>query len=103
MVCTAKEEDIDARVKEALLTEDLDIIIDLRELNEGRAEKVDVFWEKCSAYISECSAVPERCHGEVCFMAKALSVRDQSVRCLNIVHLEVRSHLNLGCDSIFPP
>ena len=45
-------------------------------MNEGRVGKYDIFWENCAEYISECSAVPERCHGEVCFMAKAISVRD---------------------------
>ena len=29
-----------------------------------------------SIYISECTTVPERRHGEVCFMAKTISVRD---------------------------
>ena len=48
----------------------------MQELNEGRVAKYDTFWEKCAEYISECSAVPERRHGEVCFMAKAISVRD---------------------------
>ena len=70
---TTKEEDIDERIKEALSSEDLDIIIDMRELNEGRVAKYDTFWGKCAEFISECSAVPERRHGEVCFMAKAIS------------------------------
>ena len=73
---TTKEEDIDERIKEALSSEDLDIIIDMRELNEGCVAKYDTFWGKCTEFISECSAVPERRHGEVCFMAKAISVRD---------------------------
>jgi hypothetical protein len=73
---SSKEGDIDERVKEALRSEDLDVIIDLRETNEGRVGKYDIFWEKCSEYISECTAIPERRHGEVCFMAKAISVRD---------------------------
>ncbi len=54
----------------------MDIIIDLRELNEGRASKYNDFWDKCSEYLSECIAVPERRHGDFCYMAKAISVRD---------------------------
>ena len=73
---TSEEGDIDERVKEALASEDLDVIIDLREMNEGRVAKFDIFWENCAEYISECTTVPERRHGEVCFMAKAISVRD---------------------------
>ena len=34
---TTEEEEVDKSVKEALDSEDMDIIIDLRELNEGRA------------------------------------------------------------------
>ena len=33
-------------------------------------------WDKCAEYISKCTAVPERRHGDVCFIAKAISVRD---------------------------
>ena len=29
-----------------------------------------------SEYISECTAVPERRHGDICFMATVISVRD---------------------------
>ena len=72
---TSEEGDIDERVKEVLASEDLDVIVDLREMNEGCVAKYGVFWEKFAEYIAECTAVPERRHGEVCFMAKAISVR----------------------------
>ena len=39
---TTEEEEVDQRVKEALDSEDMDII-DLRELNEGRAAKYEIF------------------------------------------------------------
>jgi hypothetical protein len=64
------------RLKEALDSEDFDVIVDMRELNEGRTAKYDEFREKCREFISESTAVPDRRHGEVCFMAKAISVRD---------------------------
>ena len=73
---TYDEEQVDLRLKEALDSEDFDIVIDMRELNEGRTAKYDDFWDKCKEYISESTAVPERRHGEICFMAKAISVRD---------------------------
>ena len=73
--CTYDEGQVDMRLKEALDSEDFDIIVDMRELNEGRTAKYDQFWEKCREFISESTAVPDRRHGEVCFMAKAISVR----------------------------
>ena len=48
---TCEEEEVDERLKEALDSEDMDIIVDLRELNEDRAAKYEVFWAKCSEYI----------------------------------------------------
>ncbi len=60
----------------AVSMEDVDIVVDLRELNEGRKEKYDVFWSKCKEYLQECTAVPNRRHGQISFMAKAKSTRD---------------------------
>ena len=83
---TFDEDQVDKRLKEALECEDFDIVVDLRELNEGRTAKYDEFWKKCDEYLAESTAVPERRHGQVCFMAQALSVRDLvdqvSKRCL---------------------
>ena len=73
---TTDESEVDKRLHEALENEDLDIIVDLRE---GRAEgqtKYDVFWRKCEEFLQECTAVHECRHGETCFMARAISVRD---------------------------
>lgn len=71
---TSSKEEIDQRAEESLDSEDLDIIIDLRELNQGCVAKYEVFWTKYSEYISECTTVPERRHGDICFMPKAISV-----------------------------
>jgi hypothetical protein len=73
---TAEEEEVDQRVQELLSLEDVDIVVDLRELNEGHEAKYELFWTNCSEYISECTAVPERRHGDICFMATVISVRD---------------------------
>lgn len=56
--------------------EDPDLMVDLRELNRGHSDKFAVFWEKMKVYLNESSAVHERRHGEVTYMAKAISVRD---------------------------
>ena len=53
--------------------EDQHLMVDLRELN---SDKFAVFWEKMKVYLNESSAVHERRHGEVMYMAKAVSVQD---------------------------
>jgi hypothetical protein len=73
---TSDEAAIDDRLKEALSFEDVDILVDLRELNEGKTSKYDIFWSKCKEYLQECTAVPDRRHGDISFMAKAISTRD---------------------------
>ena len=73
---TTDEGELDKRITEALQMEDSDIIIDLRQHNIGRQAKYDVFWGKCSEFLQETTAVHERRHGDTCFMAKAISVRD---------------------------
>ena len=72
---TTDKSEVDKRLHEALENEDSDIIVDLRE---GRAEgqMKYVFWSKCEEFLQECTAVQERRHGETCFMARAISVRD---------------------------
>ena len=56
--------------------QDPDIIVDLRHLNSNESDRFTVFWEKCTQYLSTCTAVHERRHDTVTFMAKAISVRD---------------------------
>lgn len=58
--------------------EDPDIVIDLRELQSGRASKFDCFWNKCEEFLQEDIglAVDERRHTQVTHMSRAISVRD---------------------------
>ncbi len=56
--------------------EDPDIIMDLREKNRSHSEKYKVFWEQCRIYLQDMSAVHERRHDHVTYLAAALSVRD---------------------------
>ena len=65
---TTAEEEMDQRVSEALMMEDPEIIMDLRQLNTNGKDSFGVFWDKCSEYLSACTSVT--------FMAKAISVRD---------------------------
>ena len=73
---TTAEEEMDQRVSEALMMEDPEIIMDLRQLNTNGKDSFGVFWDKCSEYLSACTSVHERRDGMVTFMAKAISVRD---------------------------
>ena len=73
---TTAEEEIDKRLIEVFSAEDPDIIVDLREFNTNSSDNYSIFWEKCSMFLSECTAVHERRHDTVVFMAKAISIRD---------------------------
>uniref|UniRef100_A0A1X7TIM2 Uncharacterized protein n=1 Tax=Amphimedon queenslandica TaxID=400682 RepID=A0A1X7TIM2_AMPQE len=73
---TTAEEEIDKRLIEVFSAEDPEIIVDLRELNTNLSDNYSTFWEKCSMFLSECTAVHERRHDTVVFMAKAISIRD---------------------------
>ena len=54
----------------------MDILVDLWHQSEGCTAQYDVFWTKCTEYISEYSAVHERQHGDISYMATAISVCD---------------------------
>ena len=73
---TTNESAIDQWLKEALMFEDVDILVDFWEANEGRIGKYNMFWMKYKEYLQECTAVPDRRHGEASFMAKAISTTD---------------------------
>lgn len=62
--------------RKQLEMEDPDLIVDLREQSKGQSNKFALFWEKMKVYLNESSAVHERRHGDVIYMAKAISVRD---------------------------
>lgn len=42
---------VDERVQHVICLQDPDIVADLRNLNEGRKEKYQVFWECCKKFI----------------------------------------------------
>lgn len=74
--CAARnmdESEIDKQVAEAIDMEDPDILMDLRYQNANGSDKYRVFWAKCKQFLDECTAVHERRHDTVSYMA---SVRD---------------------------
>ena len=92
---TSEEGDIDERVKEA---EDLDVIIDLREMKEGRVAKFDIFWEKCAEYNTSLSV--QQYQSDVTVKCASWLRQFQyeilSTRCLNDALPGHPSLLNLG-------
>ena len=73
---TTPEKEIDKRLIEVFSAEDPDIIFDLCELNTNSSDNYSIFWQKCSMFLSECTAVHERRHDTFVFMAKAIFIRD---------------------------
>eukprot|EP00117_Sycon_ciliatum_P005124 scpid36606/ scgid9200/ len=66
------------RLKAALDAQDPDMVFDLRELNSGRPEKYQPFWDAARAFLEAHSlqAVDSRRHGTVTHLAAAVSTRD---------------------------
>jgi hypothetical protein len=76
---TANEAKVDERVKLALEFGDPEITIDLREYNNGRPGKYDVFWKIAAQFLEEkdaVTAVDERRHNTIVHLATAISVND---------------------------
>ncbi|CAH3147064.1 unnamed protein product [Pocillopora meandrina] len=64
---------LDIRMAVAINSEDPDLAVDLREMNEGRPEKYEVFWEALGSYLEEHMAAQERRHGDVGYMPVAIT------------------------------
>lgn len=75
---TTDEAAVDTRIRLVFDCEDPSIISDLRELNEGRPERYTEFWKECEKYLENVPelAVHERRHGQVTYLAAALSAQD---------------------------
>ena len=75
---TSDEAKVDERVRLVLDSEDSSIVVDLRELNKGQPEKYSLFWDECKRYLEHVVevCVQERRHGDVTYLASALSARD---------------------------
>jgi hypothetical protein len=67
---------LDARVQEAILSNDPDLVLDLRHLNQGRpSDTFTVFFDALTEKVAAMTAADERRHN-VCHLAKYISVPD---------------------------
>ncbi|XP_033749002.1 uncharacterized protein LOC117333692 [Pecten maximus] len=67
---------MDARVRQALLSEDSDLVLDMRHLNKGRpGDTFQVFYDILAAKVEEMCAADERRHN-IEHMSAYISVRD---------------------------
>jgi len=78
---TANEAKVDERVRLVLELGDPDIAIDLREHNNGRPGKYDIFWETAAQFLAgkaadAVTAVDECRYDTVMHLATAISVND---------------------------
>lgn len=80
------EAEIDKRVKLYVEMEDPDIVIDLRELQSGRASKFDCFWNKCEKFLQEDIglAVDERRHTQVTHVACYFGEGSPRTGCISV-------------------
>ena len=68
--------EIDQRVQLAIETNDPELIVDLRHLNEGRpGDTFDAFFRELELVVDEITAADDRRHG-ICHMSEFLSVKD---------------------------
>jgi len=63
---------LDIRMAVPINPEDPDLALDLREMNDGRPEKYEVFWEALGSYLVEHTAAQERRHGDAGYMPVAI-------------------------------
>lgn len=69
--------DLYARLRQAIISEDYDMVIDMRTLNKGRPDDTfDVFFRKLKEEVSTVTAADERRHSDVAHFSKYISVRD---------------------------
>src|SRR6266542_6477455 len=78
---TINKAKINERIRNALDLDDSEITIDLREHNNGRPSKYDIFWEIAAQYlegkvVDAVITVNERKHNSIIHLATAISVND---------------------------
>ena len=50
------QKSVDERLQFVLASDSPDLVWDLRELNNGRSQQYDHFWQECQCYIEETAA-----------------------------------------------
>ena len=75
---TTSQSEVDARIREIIDMEDVNVLPDLRALNSGQKTKFDCFWAECEKFLSEDvgTSVDDRRHGLVAHLAGAISIKD---------------------------
>ena len=75
---TATDEQVSKKLKFMLDSQDPEVVYDLRDINHGRPQKFEQFWDEVAALINKMSlaAVDAQRHRTVCHFAFAFSVRD---------------------------
>ena len=80
---SANESEIDRRFQYAVLSEDPGILVDLRHASpDHKKDSFRPFFQECEKYLSEDVgvAVQERRHGDMLYLAKAISIKDLHTR-----------------------
>ena len=72
----ANQTEVDRRIHQIIEMEDCDILSDLRALNGKQHTQYDVFWDEAQRFMSDVSAIDDRCHGQIAHLSRAISVRD---------------------------
>ena len=98
---TTPEKKIDAHVQEALAAEDVDIVVDSRQLNSNGQDNFSLFWAKCNEYLTNCTTVHKHRHGTSSFMDKAISVRDLTNQVAKICPNGTPNHQSHGSNITF--
>ena len=75
---TTSQSEVDARIREIIDMEDVNVLPDLRALNSGQKTKFDCFWAECEKFLSEDvgTIVDDRRNGLVAHLARAISIKD---------------------------
>jgi hypothetical protein len=87
-------QEIDERVQLMFELSKPEIITDLREINEGRISKYDLFWEYAIKYLDGIAqesiiAVDERRHNTIQHLAVAISIKDFRNQVIKLCPLDI--------------
>ena len=100
-----QSEEIDDRVRLAIESDDPDLIVDLRHLNQGRpSDTFQLFFDELVKYVEEITAADERRHG-IAHMSEFLSIRDmieQVILMFNLINnsSSLMFKSDIGCSLI---
>ena len=91
--CSLSEKEIDTRFKFALISEEADIVVDLRrQISEKEGDTFRKFFIATENYLKEKVGIAcqDRRHGEQLYLAKAISINDLHRRVADMVGEDVK-------------